>query len=249
MRDDPARGCTGVHRVEDAHTNWYLVEDEGRLTVVDAGVPLSWRSLVEAVGRIGRSLDDVAAVVLTHAHFDHIGAAERIRTTLHVPVHVHINDVPLTRHPTQYARERSPLYYIATRPKALPVVAGFVKTRAFFPKPIGAVETFGDEGTLAVPGSPRIVPTPGHTIGHVSFHLPDRDVLIAGDAVVTFNPYTGEPGPQIVARSANADSQRALASLDAVAATGAGTVLTGHGEPWREGAEAIADRARRAGMS
>jgi glyoxylase-like metal-dependent hydrolase (beta-lactamase superfamily II) len=239
----------GVHRIEDAHTNWYLVEDEGRLTVVDTGVPRSWSSLQAAVRQIGRSLDDIAAVVLTHAHFDHIGSAERIRSTLHVPVHVHVDDVPLTRHPMQYARERSPLYYVATRPKALPVVAGFVAARAFFPRPISAVETFGDEGTLPVPGSPRIVATPGHTIGHVSFHLPDRDVLIAGDAVVTFNPYTGGHGPQIVARSANADSPRALASLDAVAATGAGVVLTGHGPVWRDGAEAIAEQARRAGIS
>lgn len=239
----------GVHRVEDAHTNWYLVEHAGRLTVVDAGVPTSWRSLQEAVRRIGRSLDDIAAVVLTHAHFDHIGSAERIRSTLHVPVHVHLDDVPLTRHPTQYARERSPLYYVATKPKALPVVAGFVATRAFFPKPIEAVEMFGDEGMVDVPGSPRIVPTPGHTIGHVSFHLPDRDVLIAGDAVVTFNPYTGSHGPQIVARSANADSPRALGSLDAIAATGASVVLTGHGPAWRDGAEAIVEQARHAGIS
>jgi hypothetical protein len=33
----------GVHRVEDAYTNWYLVEDgDRRLTIVDAGVPTSW---------------------------------------------------------------------------------------------------------------------------------------------------------------------------------------------------------------
>ena len=60
--------------------------------------------------------------------------------------------------------------------------------------------------------------------------------MIAGDAVVTFNPDTGEAGPQLVARSATADPERALASLDALAATGASVVLTGHGEPWREGA-------------
>src|SRR5688572_22003275 len=67
----------GVHRVEDAFTNWYLVEEDGRLTVVDAGVPTSWNSLVEAVQGIGRRLDDIEAVALTHAHFDHIGFAER----------------------------------------------------------------------------------------------------------------------------------------------------------------------------
>lgn len=45
----------GIHRVEDAYTNWYLVEDEGGLTVVDAGVPRSWESLQDALRALGRS--------------------------------------------------------------------------------------------------------------------------------------------------------------------------------------------------
>jgi glyoxylase-like metal-dependent hydrolase (beta-lactamase superfamily II) len=104
-------------------------------------------------------------------------------------------------------------------------------------------------GQLPVPGSPRVVPTPGHTIGHRSLHLPDRDAVIAGDAVVTLNPYTGARGPQIVARAATADSNRAMAALDALADTGATTVLPGHGAVWREGAAEIATRARAAGIT
>ena len=65
----------GIHRVEDAYTNWYLVEDEGGLTVVDAGVPTSWDSLHEALAALGRSPRDVRALVLTHSHFYHIGFA------------------------------------------------------------------------------------------------------------------------------------------------------------------------------
>jgi glyoxylase-like metal-dependent hydrolase (beta-lactamase superfamily II) len=105
------------------------------------------------------------------------------------------------------------------------------------------------DGELAVPGRPRVVFTPGHTLGHCALHLPDRDALIVGDACVTFNPYTGEPGPSIVASCANADSQRALRSLDAIAATGARTLLSGHGDPWRDGAESAVEHARRAGIS
>lgn len=238
----------GIHRVEDAFTNWYLVEEDGRLTVVDAGVPTSWESLVEAVRAIGRRLDDIEALVLTHAHFDHIGFAERARSELGIPVYVHENDVLLTRRPRQYGRERSPLFYLATKPKALPIIATFVRTRAFWPTPVREVRRYTD-GELPVPGSPRVVFSPGHTLGHCSLHLPDRDALIAGDAVVMLNPYTGSTGPQIVARSATADSERAMASLDAVADTGASTVMTGHGEVWRQGAAEMARRARAAGVS
>jgi hypothetical protein len=52
-----------------------------------------------------------------------------------------------------------------------------------------------------------------------------------------------------VARAATADSERNLRSLDAIAATGARTVLVGHGEPWTDGAEAIVERAREAGAA
>jgi glyoxylase-like metal-dependent hydrolase (beta-lactamase superfamily II) len=208
-------------------------------------VPASWLSLQSALGELGRSSRDVAALVLTHAHFDHIGFAERARSTFGIPVLVHENDVPLTRHPTQYAHERARSKYLLTYPKALPCILAFARTRAFFPKRIEKVQRYVD-GTLDVPGSPEVVFTPGHTLGHCALHFRDRDTLIAGDTPVTFNPYTARHGPQLVARAANADTDRARASLDAVAATGAGTVLTGHGPPWTEGAEELARQARAA---
>jgi glyoxylase-like metal-dependent hydrolase (beta-lactamase superfamily II) len=236
----------GIHRVEDAYTNWYLVEDEGRLTVVDAGVPASWESLLDALDRLGRRPADIAAVVLTHAHFDHLGFAERARAELGVSVYVHENDVPLTRHPLQYAHERARSRYLA-QPAALPYVAAFLRARAFWPPPVCSVIRYAD-GVLPVPGERRVVFTPGHTLGHCALHLPARDAVIAGDAVVTLDPYTGRKGPRIVARAATADSERNLRSLDALAATGAGTVLVGHGEPWTRGAQAIVDAARAAGV-
>ncbi|MCW2950874.1 MAG: Zn-dependent hydrolase including glyoxylase [Conexibacter sp.] len=237
----------GIHRIEDAYVNWYLVEVEGRFTIVDAGVPTSWASLQDALRQLDVAPDRIDALVLTHAHFDHIGFAERARSELGIPVWVHEDDVPLTRHPLQYTRERNPLLYLL-RPQTLPITVAFLRNRAFFPAPIAEVRPYGDEGTLAVPGSPQIVYTPGHTIGHCSLHFPERDVVIAGDALVTFNPYTNETGPQLVARAATADSDRALRSLDALAATAATVLLPGHGAPWMGGVEAAVAQARAAGV-
>jgi glyoxylase-like metal-dependent hydrolase (beta-lactamase superfamily II) len=238
----------GVHRVEDAYTNWYLLEEDGRITIVDSGVPDSWDSLRAALGAIGRGVGDVEAVVLTHAHFDHMGFAERARRELHVPVYVHENDVPLTRHPLRYGHERPRSYYFATQPKALPIVASLTRHRAWFPQPVGEVVRY-ESGVLPVPGSPHVVFTPGHTLGHCALHLPERDAVIAGDAIVTLDPYTARTGPRLVARAATADTARALGALDALAATGARTVLCGHGEPWADGAESAVARARAAGAA
>ena len=74
------------------------MEDARRYTVVDVGLTTGWPELERAVG----SFDAVEALILTHAHFDHIGIAERMG----IPVHVHENDVPLTRRPRLYLHER-----------------------------------------------------------------------------------------------------------------------------------------------
>ena len=238
----------GLHRIEDSYTNWYLIEEDGRLTVVDAGVPSSWSSLLEALKHLGRSPADVEAMVLTHAHFDHVGFAERARRELRIPVYVHENDVPLTRHPWRYAMERPRALYFATQVQALPIVASFLRNRAFWPPPLKDVVRY-ENGTLPVPGSPRVVFAPGHTMGHCALHLPDRDVLLAGDAVVTLDPYTARRGPRLVARAATADTERNLRSLDALVGTGARTVLVGHGEPWTQGIEAAVAQARQRGAA
>jgi len=235
----------GVHRIEDSFVNWFLLEEEGRLTAVDAGLPASWQSLLEVVRRRGRTLSDLEAIVLTHAHYDHVGFAERARSELGVPVYVHAGDEPLTRHPWRFSFERLPLLY-ARYPAFLRIFASFARSGALWTPALKAVRTYADGETLPVPGRPRAVFTPGHTDGHCALHLPDRDVLIAGDAIVMLDPYTGAKGPRLVARAATADTGRALASLDALAATGASTVLTGHGGVWRGGAESMAAQARSA---
>jgi glyoxylase-like metal-dependent hydrolase (beta-lactamase superfamily II) len=235
----------GVHMIEDAYVNWFLVEDGGgALTVVDAGHPASWRSLHDALAALGRTPGDIRAVVLTHGHFDHVGFAERARTELGVPVWAPEGERYLARHPWRYRHEHSRALWGLRHPGFLPRLAAMARAGALRVPGVRETRPYGP-GPLDVPGSPTAIRTPGHTFDHHVLHLADRDVLIAGDAVVTFDPYTGTEGPKVVAGAATADERQALDSLDAIAATGAGTVLTGHGPPWREGAEAAAARARR----
>lgn len=235
-----------VHRVEEAHTNWYVVEDGDALTVVDCGFPRSWDAFQELLARLGRPASAVEAVVLTHGHFDHVGFAERARTELGVPVLVPEGEQELAADPWDYDHERPRLPY-ARHPGFVKAFAEMGAKGALWVKGVQEAQTYAPGDELDVPGRPRAVATPGHTHGHCALHLADRGVVLAGDAVVLHDVYADREGPCIVAGAATADSERALASLDALAATGADVVLTGHGDPWRDGAAEAVARAREAG--
>jgi glyoxylase-like metal-dependent hydrolase (beta-lactamase superfamily II) len=249
VTDIQLAAADGVHRVEDAYVNWYLVEEDGRLTVVDAGHPRSWSSLAEVLRRIRRTTSDIEALVLTHGHFDHMGFVRRAQGELGIPVLAHERELPVVSHPWRYDHERSRLPYLARYSGFRRAFAAMGAAGALWVRGTDEVTTYASGERLDAPGRPLVLATHGHTHGHCSLQLPERGTVIAGDALVTFNPYTGGHGPQIVSGAATADSAEALAALDALAGTGAETLLPGHGRPWTEGAAAAVERARAAGPS
>ena len=237
----------GIHRVEEAFTNWYLVEDGESVTVVDAGYPSGWHTLPKVLAALGRAPSDVQALVVTHAHPDHIGFAELLRTEWDVPVWLHERDRSISRHPFRYETERPVFRYLS--PRLLKFAVAMAREGVLGTQPLGDVRAFADEDELDAPGRPVPVLTPGHTHGHTAFHFPDRGAVIVGDALSTAEPYTGKPGPRLLAGASNADSTQALASLQRIADTAADVLLVGHGAPWTQGAQLAVDRAREAGPS
>ena len=102
---------------------------------------------------------------------------------------------------------------------------------------------------LDVPGRPRVVHAPGHTVGTCVILLERQRALVTGDALVTRNPLTGRTGPQITPDGLNRDSAQALRSLDTFTSLPADLVLPGHGDPWTDGIEEAVRLARVAGRS
>lgn len=236
----PAPVAEGVVRLGTNLVNWYLVEDGGgKVTIVDCGAPAYFDQLDGGLALLGRSRSDVEAVLLTHGHGDHTGFAERARTELGVPVHVHEGDEELTTSGKAFGKTEKPLAAYLRYPHAYRLI-GHLLSAGGTPDPVKTVTTFSADGELDVPGRPRAIHTPGHTDGHTVLHLESRGVLILGDLLCTLNPLTGRRGPQLLPQAFNLSSATMLDQLSKLEAIDATTLLFGHGDPWTQGtAEAV----------
>jgi glyoxylase-like metal-dependent hydrolase (beta-lactamase superfamily II) len=238
----------GVHRVTGGVCNFYLIQDGGKLVLVDAGAPRDWDLLVGTLATLGHALGDLEAVLITHAHSDHTGFAERARTTAEAPVWIHQADAAVAKGAKPGRNDGKARSYLL-RVEFYRTLFSLARRGATRLVPIQALSSFADGETLALPGRPRVVELPGHTPGMSALWLEARRVLLTGDGLVTWNPLTGRVGPQIMPSGLNRDTPQALRSIDVLDGIGAEVLLPGHGEPWTEGAAEAARLARIAGPS
>lgn len=244
----PTEVAKGIHALGSPMFNWFVVEDGGRLTVADCGMPNFWDQVEPGLASLGHTTADVDAILLTHGDGDHVGFAERLRQASGAPVFIHSADRELATTKAHKKTERPLGAYLLNR-ATWRVIPAFIKGGSMHAPPVAEVTPLEPGQALDVPGRPRVVHTPGHTDGHCVFHFEASDALIAGDALCTLNLLTGATGAQLLPRGLTVDSEQAMRSLDAIEATGAGTVLMGHGEPFGGGAAQAAAAARAAGFS
>jgi glyoxylase-like metal-dependent hydrolase (beta-lactamase superfamily II) len=224
-----AEVAPGVYRFGTERINWYVVETDGELIVVDAGLPNHWRRLLNGLDGLEYGLDDISAVVLTHGHGDHVGFAEQLRETAEAPVLVHEADMALVEGTVE--GNIGELVRNLWLPAVIGLLVEFSRSGGV-PSPVETVETFEDGTVLDVPGAPQVIHVPGHSDGSCALYLPDRKVLLCGDALATLDIKTGRRrGPQIMPIF-NTDRQQAVESLDRIESLAQVTLLPGHGNPW-----------------
>jgi glyoxylase-like metal-dependent hydrolase (beta-lactamase superfamily II) len=246
-RTEPTIVADGVVRLGTDLVNWYLVEDGGRVTIVDAGAPAYRPQLEAGLAKIGRTVSDVSALVLTHGHGDHTGFAEQVRSELGIPVYVHKDDEQLTTTGKPFGKNEAPMLPYFRYPHAWKLVAHLGTSGR--PKAVEQVATFDDVDVLDVPGAPRVIHTGGHTSGHVVLSLDSRKVLLLGDLLCTLNPLTGARGPQLLPRAFNLSSMTMLDALSKIEDIDAEVLVFGHGDPWTTGTNDAVRLARAKGTT
>jgi glyoxylase-like metal-dependent hydrolase (beta-lactamase superfamily II) len=242
-RAGPEAVITDLGYLRTAIVNLYLFgrrdAPSGSWVLIDAGMPGSAARIIRAAEEWTGSGSAPAAIILTHGHFDHVGALERLLEQWDVPVYAHRLELP-------YLTGRS------SYPPPDPTVGGgaMAALARFYPRgPINLgerVRALPEDGT--VPGMPewRWIHTPGHTPGHVSLFRDADRTLIAGDAFVTTKQesatavLTQRPelhGPPAYYTQDWASARR---SVERLAALEPLQVATGHGPPLR-GQEMLAN--------
>jgi glyoxylase-like metal-dependent hydrolase (beta-lactamase superfamily II) len=217
-------------RIRYLFVNLYLWGTSEGWVLVDAGVKGCADDIVEAAEERFGAGATPQAIVLTHGHFDHVGAFPELFEHWDVPVYAHPIEIPHLTGTTDY-------------PPPDPTVGGGAMALLSFAYPAKAIDLGDRVQPLptdgSVPGMPewRWIHTPGHSDGHVSLFRERDRLLIAGDAFVTAKQeslYAVVRQEQEVhgpPAHFTPDWEAARQSVEALAALRPGIAATGHGTP------------------
>ncbi|MEN2467763.1 MBL fold metallo-hydrolase [Ornithinibacillus sp. FSL M8-0202] len=145
--------------------NCYIYEEENELTLIDAGIPGSYKGIVKMVKELNKPLTNI---ILTHAHGDHVGALDRLKQTFpNIIVSISERDSRLLRGDVSLDRDEPQMPIKGGVPKGLTTKADHLLK----------------EGDRV--GSLEVLATPGHTPGSISLLAAKHGIMIAGDALQT----------------------------------------------------------------
>ena len=225
MRPEVFPVARGVHCVRRASylTCSYLVERPDGVVLVDAGMKTDGSDVLFALGVIGRRIEDVRRILLTHWHNDHAAGAEAIRAGSGASVHYAEAEAPWLLRQTASGGVAGWLSDAIPEAGPLVLAKGLLGSAPVRAVRADAFARPGDrlEGFL-------VIDTAGHTEGHLSFLYQPEGVLFAGDALAMVDGRL-----RFMARAVTPDLEAARASMRRCMDHDFEVVCAGHRAPGR----------------
>ena len=214
----------GLHQVAVRSTNIFLIIEE-EITIVDAGFRGSAKRIARAINNLGRSMEEVGLIIITHNHLDHIGGLPGLREMTSAKVAVHRADL-------SYSEEGLPYSGFLKLLLKIPGVSFFWPL--IYAKP-DDVDIQLEGGEVFSPlGGMEVIHTPGHTPGSVSLFSPQKKLLIVGDIL-----NSGHRDLWLTPKSVSSDVLQARESVKRLAQLDFDILCCGHGKPIIGGASAV----------
>jgi hydroxyacylglutathione hydrolase len=219
LQDTPVEDVQRLSLAPRGALNAYLLGD----VLVDAGLPGQGGAIVRVLGP-----RPVSRHVLTHPHLDHAGGSARVCRAFGLEGAAcggpDLADLRAGRSPE-----------LALRPRLQPLSRALGRFTPVAGSELADGETVGS-GFV-------VVPTPGHTPGHVSLWRAVDRVLIAGDALMGLSPLSGRPDLRLPPRFDQPDPAAVRASARRLAALEPRVVFFGHGLPLTDATQRLHDLA------
>lgn len=232
-----APGVYSIKQLKGIFVQAFLIETESRLTLVDTLYDVDAKHILGQITKIGRTVQDLNHIVLTHAHRAHLGGLAALKAASGATVCCHAWEADIVAGD----RKQQCMAFRPMRPYVLwPFQIGSLFGRH---NPCRVDELIGEGDRV---GPLQVVHTPGHTPGHLAFYHPEHRILFAGDALVSWPSFgPGWPGFMLNYRQER-ESIYKMAELEPQ------VLAVGHGDPITEdGAgrlKALVERIEREGL-
>ncbi len=224
----------GVHQLAIRGISIFLIIEE-EITLIDAGLRGSVPAIARAISKLGRSIEEVSLIIITHNHLDHIGGLPELRKISGARVAIHRDDLNFRQKGLPY---RGWLKAIMKAP-FIPAVWPFAYATE---KDVDIVLQGGE--VLSPLGGLEVIHTPGHTPGGISLYSAAKKLIFIGDTI-NHRARDFSLAPPFV----NSDNARLKQSVKRLAQLDFDVLCYGHGRPLMENASArLRDWIKRKGL-
>src|SRR5258708_16793681 len=217
---------TGVSLIDLPWTNVWILHEGNKAMVIDTGTRLDRRAVLDGLHRTLPRGFELTNVLLTHGHCDHAGNAAYLCQEFGAKLVAGKDEEPFIANRRTYV----PRGFRALSPKGLMFALGDL----VFPVKRRNVDVcVRDAEIILSPIGPlKVINTPGHTAGHVSYFHEGRRILFSGDALLTVIPFLIKSGLSIAPSIFSVDRRAAIASLRRLAELEPNVILAVPGWPW-----------------